>query len=76
MANANFKAIYVPLDLFDQIEELRWKITTWRLQRNDNPHVPLHRVIEVALRYAKLKERLDKDTRNPAPEEGDPPSEE
>ena len=65
MANPNFKPIYVPLALYDQIEKLRWQITLWRLQRKGNPRVPMHRVIEIAVRDAKLKERLDKETQNP-----------
>ena len=68
--------IYVPVALFDQIEHLRRQITLWRLQREGNPRVPLHRVIEVAIRDAKLQERLDRDTQNPAPPEADSPSEE
>ena len=62
MANPNFRPIYVPVALYDQIENMRWQITLWRLQRKDNPRVPMHRVIEVAMRDAKLQERLDKDT--------------
>jgi len=65
MANPNFKPIYVPLDLYDQIEKLRWQITPWRLQRKGNPRVPMHRVVEIAVRDAKLKERLDKETQDP-----------
>ncbi len=53
MANPNFKPIYVPLALYKQIDDLRWQITLWRLERESNPRVPMHRVIEVAIRDAK-----------------------
>ena len=49
MANPNFRPIYVPLALYDQIERMRWQIALWRLQHKRNPRVPLHRVIEVAI---------------------------
>ena len=32
LANPNFRPIYVPLDLYDQIECMRWQIALWRLQ--------------------------------------------
>ena len=64
MPNPNFKPIYVPLPLYDQIERMRWQITLWRLQRKDYPRVPLHRVIEVAIRDANLQERFDKEIQN------------
>ena len=59
----------MPLALYDQSENLRWQITLWRLQREGNPRVSLHRVIEIAIRDAKLKERLDKETQDPPPAE-------
>jgi len=76
MANPNFKPIYVPLDLYDQIEDLRWQITQWRLQRKRNPRVALHDVVTYAIKHAKLQERLDKETQDPAPPGPDPQSEE
>ncbi len=69
MANPNFKPIYVPLALYDQIEDLRWKITEWRLQRKRNPRVALHEVVRFAIRDAKIQERLDKETQGPPPAE-------
>ena len=59
MANPNFRPIYVPLALYDQIERMRWQIALWRLQHKRNPRVPLHRVIEVAIEKTKLQEELD-----------------
>ena len=64
MANPNFKPVYVPLDLYDRIERIRRQIIEVRLRLNDNPRVPLHRVVEIAIRDAKLKQRFDKEIQN------------
>ena len=39
MANPNFRPIYVPLALYDQIERMRWQIALWRL------HGVSHRIL-------------------------------
>ena len=59
MANPNFRPIYVPLALYDRIEHIRRQIIEVRLRRNDTPHVPLRRVIELALKYAELEAKLE-----------------